>query len=379
MRIVIVAGESSGDQLAAGLISAILRHNPDVEFEGIAGPLMRAAGCKEIFPAERLAVMGLFEVLGRLPELLKIRHTLLQYLYLNPPDLFIGVDAPDFNLPVERRIKSRGIKVLHYVSPSVWAWRRGRLPGIKKAVDHLLTLFPFEKQFFQQHQIAVTCVGHPLADELSQLSSKSQARKELGLAADNIQVALLPGSRGGEYRRLTPIFLRAALILSEKGYPVQFLLPAIDDRAKDWISKQIQKIAGDLSLRLVDQQSRLVMQAADLVLLASGTATLEAMLLQKPMVVAYRFSTLTYLVLKRMVRTPYFSLPNLLAGERLVPELIQNQATPERCARELQNWLDHPEKVSQLRGRFSALAGQLGDSVNNRAAEVALQLLPAAD
>lgn len=375
MRIVIVAGESSGDQLGAGLIEAILRSRPDVEIEGIAGPLMKAAGCRELFPADRLAVMGLFEVLARLPELLGIRRALLHRLQASPPDLYIGIDAPDFNFPVERRLKARGVKVVHYVSPSVWAWRESRWRGIKRAVDHMLTLLPFEQDFYQRHGIPVTFVGHPLVDELPLAPDRIEARRKLNLPAQGVQIALLPGSRGGEYRRLAPIFLRTAQLLAETGFAGQFLIPVIDEQAGRWIAERLKKFPVSLPVVLIDRRSRLVMEAADVVLLASGTAALEAMLLNRPMVVAYRFATLTYWVLKVMVKIRLFALPNLLAGEQLVPELIQNQATAEACARELRVWLDNPALVVRLQDRFRELRKQLGGAVSLRAAGVVLGLV----
>ena len=330
MRVALVAGEASGDILGAGLMQALKTQYPQIEFIGIGGPLMQAQGLNSYFPMERLSVMGLVEVLGRLPELLARRKRLINTLIEAKPDVFIGIDAPDFNLTLELKLRQAGIKTVHYVSPSVWAWRQKRVLKIRDACDLMLTLFPFEAQFYQDHQVPVRFVGHPLADTIPQQADRAAAREALNLAHEQPVVALMPGSRGGEVSRLGSLFLDAAVRLRTLRPGIQFVLPCSSPERRAQLEQML--VGRDLPLTLLKGRSHEALAACDAVLIASGTATLEALLYKRPMVVAYKVAPLTYRILKRLVTTPYISLPNLLAERLLVPELIQDAATPEALA-----------------------------------------------
>ncbi|TRO31601.1 lipid-A-disaccharide synthase [Pseudomonas sp. ALS1131] len=338
LRVALVAGEASGDILGSGLMQAIKQRYPDAEFIGVGGSRMEAEGLKSYFPMERLAVMGLVEVLGRLFELLGRRRQLARDLIAAKPDVFIGIDAPDFNLGLELKLRRAGIKTVHYVSPSVWAWRQKRVLKIREACDLMLTLFPFEAQFYDEHQVPVRFVGHPLADAIPQQADRAGAREALDLPHDEPVVALMPGSRGGEVARLGELFLDAAIRLRALRPGVRFLLPCATPERREQLE---QMLAGrDLPLTLLNGRSHEALAACDAVLIASGTATLEALLYKRPMVVAYRVAPLTYRILKRLVKSPYISLPNLLAERLLVPELIQDAATPEALAQAVAPLID---------------------------------------
>ncbi|WP_134677472.1 lipid-A-disaccharide synthase [Ectopseudomonas khazarica] len=338
LRVALVAGEASGDILGAGLMQAIKLRHPDVEFVGVGGARMEAEGLTSYFPMERLAVMGLVEVLGRLFELLGRRRQLARDLIAAQPDVFIGIDAPDFNLGLELKLRRAGIRTVHYVSPSVWAWRQKRVLKIREACDLMLTLFPFEAQFYDAHQVPVRFVGHPLADAIPQHADRAAARDALDLPHDEAVVALMPGSRGGEVARLGELFLDAAIRLRALRPGIRFLLPCATPERREQLE---QMLAGrDLPLTLLDGRSHEVLAACDAVLIASGTATLEALLYKRPMVVAYRVAPLTYRILKRLVKSPYISLPNLLAERLLVPELIQDAATAEALAQTVAPLID---------------------------------------
>ena len=338
LRIALVAGEASGDILGAGLMQALKARHPQVEFIGVGGPRMEAEGLVSAFPMERLAVMGLVEVLGRLRELLARRKRLIRDLIEARPDVFIGIDAPDFNLTLELKLRQAGIRTVHYVSPSVWAWRQKRVLKIREACDLMLTLFPFEAQFYDEHQVPVRFVGHPLADAIPQQADRAAAREALDLPQDEPVVALMPGSRGGEVARLGELFLDAAIRLRALRPGIHFLLPCATPERREQLE---QMLAGrDLPLTLLNGRSHEALAACDAVLIASGTATLEALLYKRPMVVAYRVAPLTYRVLKRLVKSPYISLPNLLAERLLVPELIQDAATPEALAQAVAPLID---------------------------------------
>ena len=338
LRVALVAGEASGDLLGSGLMQAIKQRYPDAEFIGVGGSRMEAEGLKSYFPMERLAVMGLVEVLGRLFELLGRRRQLARDLIAAKPDVFIGIDAPDFNLGLELKLRRAGIKTVHYVSPSVWAWRQKRVLKIREACDLMLTLFPFEAQFYDEHQVPVRFVGHPLADAIPQQADRAGAREALDLPHDEPVVALMPGSRGGEVARLGELFLDAAIRLRALRPGVRFLLPCATPERREQLE---QMLAGrDLPLTLLNGRSHEALAACDAVLIASGTATLEALLYKRPMVVAYRVAPLTYRILKRLVKSPYISLPNLLAERLLVPELIQDAATPEALAQAVAPLID---------------------------------------
>ncbi|MDF2074788.1 lipid-A-disaccharide synthase [Pseudomonas mendocina] len=338
LRVALVAGEASGDILGSGLMQAIKQRYPDAEFIGVGGSRMEAEGLKSYFPMERLAVMGLVEVLGRLFELLGRRRQLARDLIAAKPDVFIGIDAPDFNLGLELKLRRAGIKTVHYVSPSVWAWRQKRVLKIREACDLMLTLFPFEAQFYDEHQVPVRFVGHPLADAIPQQADRAGAREALDLPHDEPVVALMPGSRGGEVARLGELFLDAAIRLRALRPGVRFLLPCATPERREQLE---QMLAGrDLPLTLLNGRSHEALAACDAVLIASGTATLEALLYKRPMVVAYRVAPLTYRILKQLVKSPYISLPNLLAERLLVPELIQDAATPEALAQAVAPLID---------------------------------------
>jgi len=375
MRIALVAGEASGDILGAGLMRALKSRNPAIQFEGIGGPLMAAEGLLSRVPMERLSVMGLVEVLGRLRELLRIRRQLGDHWLASPPDVFIGIDAPDFNLGLEQRLRAGGIPTVHYVSPSVWAWREGRVKKIARAVDLILCLLPFEVPFYDRHRVDARFVGHTLADDIPLEPDVTAARTALGLAQDATYIALLPGSRGGEVERLGPLFLDAAEHCLRRSPQLQFLLPAANAARRAQIEQQL---AGrKLPLTLVDGRSREVMLASDAVLLASGTAALEGMLLKKPMVVAYRFAALSWAIISRLVKVRFVALPNLLADEELVPELLQHDATPDKLAASLLAQLEDEPRRAALQARFVQLHQQLRQNASARSAEAVLALIAA--
>jgi lipid-A-disaccharide synthase len=338
LRIGVLAGEPSGDILGASVLAALHRHVDDLVIEGIGGPMMQAQGLASLFPMERLSVMGFVEPLRRLPELLRIRRQVLQHFSNDPPDIFLGIDSPDFTIPLERKLRRAGITTAHLVSPSVWAWRRGRIRGIRRAVDLMLCLFPFETDIYRQHGVAVRFVGHPLADEIPAQVDRKQQRQILGLAGDGPLVALLPGSRESEVRLLAPLFLLAAQRLQETSPDIQFLIPAANAQRLDELRK-ILADDPDAPVSLLSGRAREVLGAVDAALIASGTATLEAALLQCPMVVAYRMPALSWWLMSRLARTPFAALPNILAGEALVPELLQHDAEPGALASALQSLL----------------------------------------
>ena len=383
LRVGMLAGEASGDILGAGLIAALQKRFDRVEVAGIAGPKMQALGAQSLFPMERLSVMGLVEPLKRLPELLKIRRTLRQHFLDNPPDVFIGIDSPDFNLGLEEALKSAGIPTVHYVSPSVWAWRQGRIKKIARAVDHMLTLLPFEADFYREHEVPVTFVGHPLADDIPLEVDVVSARKKLGLSPTDEVVALLPGSRGGEVRLLGPLFLQAAIWCHQRRPELKFVLPAANAERRQQIETQLSAMAGaeSLPVSVLDGDSQTALAAADSVLIASGTATLETMLMGKPMVVAYKMAALSYAIFSRMLHTPWVSLPNLLAQKELVPEILQDDATPEALGAAILRYFDDPLLQDQLRREFSELHQQLRRDASEKAAEAVCRVLaaPAAD
>lgn len=375
LRIGIVAGEASGDTIAAELISAIREQVPDAMFEGVAGPRMQAAGCRSLFPMERLSVMGLTEVLAHLPGLLAMRRALRRHFHATPPDLFIGVDAPDFNLALERSLKQAGIKTLHYVSPSVWAWRRYRVRKIAASVDCMLTLFPFEARFYHEQQVPARFVGHPLADLIADKIDRATARDRLGIASAGQLVALLPGSRVSEVRRLAGPFLEAAAWCHTRHEDLEFVVPLASDTCRAVFEQTLAGMQAPPPVTLLAGRGLEAMAAADAVMLASGTAALECMLLKRPMVVAYRLSALTYRLARLLVRTPFFSLPNLLAGKPLVTELIQDEVNAENLGREVLQLLDNPAQVEQLQQTFAGLHAELRRDASRNAARAVLKII----
>ncbi|MGD8615176.1 MAG: lipid-A-disaccharide synthase [Gammaproteobacteria bacterium] len=369
LRIGLVAGELSGDQLGAALIEAIRERCPQAQFEGVGGPRMRAAGCRVLADAEQLAVMGLAEVAAHLPRLLALRRRVRRQFTDRTPDVFVGIDAPDFNLSLERALKRHGVVTVHWVSPSVWAWRRYRLKKIRAGVDLMMTLFPFEVAFYQEAGVPATCVGHPLADAIPPAAQRRDAPGDAPRC-----VALLPGSRAGEVRRLLPVFLEAARLCRNAMPQLSFVLPVAGPHlaplCRRWLARPDY---ADLPLTLLEGRAREAMADADAVLLASGTAALECMLLGRPMIVAYRLHPFTYPVVKRMLRVPYVSLPNHLLGREHVPEYLQSDASPRRLAAALLALLRHPELAARQTQAFAPVHRGLRRDAARRAAAAVLE------
>ena len=370
VKIALVAGEASGDLLGAGLIAALRERYPEAQFAGIGGPLMVAAGLESWWPAERLAVMGLFEVLKHLPSLLALRRSLVARLIDWQPDVFVGVDAPDFNLSVERRLKRQGLNTVHYVSPSVWAWRERRAERLGRSADRVLCLFPMEPPIYARHGVEARFVGHPLADRIPLEPDRGAARTALGLPAGAPVLALLPGSRLGEISRLGPDFLAAVERIGAALDGLRVLAPMANAACRALFERQLAAHGRPLRITLLDGQAHEAMTAADVVLLASGTAALEAMLAKRPMVVAYRVAPLTAWLLRtfRIMRTGLYALPNVLAGEAVVPELLQEQARPEALDEAVLRWFREPARRTAIESRFHALHLELRRDADHQAA-----------
>jgi lipid-A-disaccharide synthase len=375
MKLGMVAGEASGSILGAGLIQSLRAERPALQVSGIGGEDMIAAGCESFYDIERLSVMGLVEPLGRLPELFRMRRALFQHFSTQKPDIFVGIDAPDFNLGLELQLRRQGVPVVHYVSPSVWAWRQKRIHKIARAVDCVLTLLPFEAEFYARHNVPATFVGHPLADKIPLVSDRGAARQQLGLEADATYIALLPGSRRNELFYLAELFLATARACQAKNPQLKFITSAANAARDAEFQLYWKKIAPDLPLQFFVGETHAVMAAADVILVTSGTATLEAMLFKRPMVIAYRMANLTYQIARHLVKIPHIGLPNLLAGQRLVPEFIQDAAQPAVMARALLDFLEQPEKTTELEQRFTDIHLVLRQNANQRAAEALLKLL----
>ncbi len=378
MRIGLVAGEASGDLLGAGLIRALRERVPDATFEGVAGPEMVAAGCERWEDAETLAVMGFVEPLKVLPRLLKLRRTLVQRWTASPPDVFVGIDAPDFNLGLETRLKANGIPTAHYVSPTVWAWRQSRIKTVRKAADCVLCIFPFEKGLYEEHGVRAEFVGHPKADKAPAYSSIADARRYLDVDVDGSIVAVLPGSRRSEVSRLSPLFAGAAAILLQRDPSTRFITPVATPTLRAIIERELEQAGVSASFMLLDGQSEAAMAAADIVLLASGTASLEAALLCKPMVAAYQVGAMTAMIVKTfgLLKIEHITMPNLLTRTPLVPEFVQDDATPEALAAAVGELLESPERAASIRERFATLRSELALDADQRAAEVVLDLVP---
>jgi lipid-A-disaccharide synthase len=364
----IVAGEASGDILGAGLIRSLRLRYPNARFVGIGGDEMIAEGFHSLVPMERLSVMGLVEVLGRIRELFDIRARLMNYLLATPPDVVIGIDSPDFTLGIERRCRDAGIPTAHYVSPSVWAWRQKRIFTIAKSVNLMLTLFPFEARFYEEHGVPVAFVGHPLADRIPMMPDTVGARQSLGLLEDAPVLAILPGSRGGEVERLGTLFLEAARWIQGRRPDLQLVIPCVNRDREKQVQALVEALDVKLAVTIVRGRSREVMASSDVVLLASGTATLEAMLLKKPMVVGYRLSRVSYALVSRLVKVPYVALPNLLAKEQLVPELLQDDASPESLGEAVLERLENESERARLTAAFSQLHEQLRQGADEQSA-----------
>ena len=364
MKIGIVAGEASGDLLGALLIKALKEDYPDLEFVGIAGPRMQSAGATSWYPMEKLAVRGYVEVLKSFREILGIRRGLRNRMLKERPAFFIGIDAPDFNLALEKTLKRAGIPTIHYVSPSIWAWRGERIGKIKESVSHMLTIFPFEPAIYQKAGIPATFVGHPSADVIPQKPQRDDARTQLRIKPSELIIALLPGSRQSELDYHADLFIDTAKALLKDFPTARFLVPLTTRETREQFDQARWKLqAQDLPLQILFGHANLALAAADVALVASGTATLEAALLRCPHVVTYRMSPTTYRLMKRKAYLPYVGLPNILAGEWLVPELLQDDATPENLARALGNWIRHHDAADNLRARFAVIHAQL--AVNN--------------
>lgn len=369
-RVYLVAGELSGDILGASLMRALKARHPEVAFRGLGGPRMIAEGLESLYPLETLSVMGLVEVIKHLPELIRVRRTLRRNALDWEPDIMVGIDAPDFNLGLERQLRESGVTTAHYVSPSVWAWRQGRVKGIARSVDAMLTFLPFEAAFYVKHRVPVAFVGHPLADELPLVNDRRATREALGIAADARVLALLPGSRRNEIRFMGETFLEAAERLVKARPGLAVVIPAATpERRQELEALLAARPALAACVSLLDGQAREAMVASDLVLLASGTAALEAMLCHRPMLVGYRMAPMTHRIARLMVKTEWISLPNLIARESLVPELIQDEASSEAIATRLGELLDDEAARTALEARFAAMHEGLQRDASRRAAE----------
>ena len=376
LRVGLVAGESSGDLLGAGLIDALRAKIPDARFEGVAGPQMISAGCEKWADAETLAVMGFVEPLKHLPELLRLRRNLIHRWRESPPDVFVGIDSPDFNLGLEAALKAAGIRTMHYVSPTIWAWRPGRIRKIRKAADCVICLLPFEPEIYKRHGMDAVFVGHPKAGTLSPDVDVGAARRVLGHPEEGTVVAVMPGSRASEVSRLAPIFAEAAARVAATKPDLRFITPVARPKLRPLIEEQLEKHSIAERFTLVDGLSIEVMSAADLVLLASGTAALESALLGKPTIAAYRVAWLTALIVKALglMKVNRFTLPNLLSGDALIPEFIQEDATAPAIANEVISMLNDPERCAGLRERFAKLHDELALNANERAADALIRV-----
>ena len=379
-KIAIVAGEASGDLLGGHLMRALKAQASDLTFIGIAGPKMMEQGAKSLFPIEKLSVRGYVEVLTHLYGLLKLRRSLFKQLLAEKPDVFIGIDAPDFNFWLERKFKNKGTPAIHYVSPSIWAWRGGRMGKIKRAVSHMLALFPFEPALYEKAGVPVTYVGHPLADELPLEPNTIAAREILKLKNGNLVIAMLPGSRQSEVKQHAALFVKTAQIIALTHQNALFLVPLITRKTRDIFEQAIHQHYIDhpeqeLKLQILFGHAHDAMEAADMVIVASGTATLEAALLKKPMVITYRMPALSWQILKRMQYQPYVGLPNILAGKFLVPELLQDAATPQALADAALKLLDDADYLQEIKQEFMKIHLSLKQNSAEKAAQVILGYL----
>jgi len=377
LRVGLVAGEASGDTLGADLIDAVRRFAPDARFFGVAGPKMQAAGCESWEPAESLAVMGLFEVLRDLPRLIALLARIKRMFLSARPDVFVGIDAPDTNLRLARSLHAAGIPTVQYVSPQVWAWRQSRANGIRRSVDLVLCLLPFEKRFYDERGIPAEFVGHPLADAIPMSVDRQAARLALKLDPDASVVALLPGSRRGEVARLAADFAATARWLAAQRPQIKFIAPMASAATREIFSRALARRAPDLNVQLIDGQASTALIAANVVLVASGTASLEAALCNRPMVVVYRLGALTAWALTRMnlVKSKFFAQPNLLADRRVVGEYFQEQIVPESIGAELLMWLDDTERRKSLEREFSRIHADLRRGAGIRAAQAIMALV----
>jgi len=377
MQLGMVAGEASGDLLAGLLLGGLKQRWPELQTAGIGGPQMAAQGFDAWWPCDKLAVRGYVEVLRHYREIKGIRDQLARRLLAQPPQAFIGVDAPDFNLGLEKTLKQAGIKSIHFVCPSIWAWRGGRAKKMADSVDHVLCLFPFEPELLQKHGVAASYVGHPLADAIPLLPPREAARAALGLSADDEVVAVMPGSRRSEIQYIAPVFLQAAALLFKQRPALRFVLP-IAPGLRPLIEPLLAAHAPELPLQLTDGRSHEVLAACDVTLIASGTATLEAALFKRPMVIGYRMAALSWQLMKRLAYQPWVGLPNILCREFVVPELIQERCTPQALAEAAAVWLDDGPRTLALERRFEDLHHLLRQDTAQRATDAIAQVLEAA-
>jgi lipid-A-disaccharide synthase len=373
LRIGIVAGELSGDILGAGFIRAIQMRYPDAEFVGIGGPQMMALGCQSLFDMDELSVMGIVEVLGRLRRLFQVKAKLVEYFIQNPPDVFIGVDAPDFNLRLERKLKDQGIKTVHYVSPSVWAWRQHRIHGIAKATNLVLAFLPFEKAFYDRFNVPCTFVGHTLADQIPLDLNQIDAQIELGLSAEKRWISILPGSRGGEMSLLAPVFIETCRQLQSQNGNLGFVVALVNEKRRAQFESAWKEFAPELDFTLIDGTARTVIAASEVVLLASGTVALECMLINRPMVVGYKVKPVTAWIAKRLLKTKYVSLPNILADKPLVGEYLQEDCTPDKLANAMNDLLNKDQ--SAVLNEFKTLHQTIRCNADEKAAQAVLELI----
>lgn len=376
-KIAIVAGEASGDLLGGHLIKALNKERNDLTFFGIAGPKMMGEGAKTLFPMEKLSVRGYFEVIKHLYGLLKLRKSLLQQILKEKPDVFIGIDAPDFNFWLEGKLKKHGIPTVHYVSPSIWAWRGGRIHKIKRAVTHMLALFPFEPALYEAVNMPVTYVGHPLADELPLKPNKKAARNLLKLEEDDFIITMLPGSRQSEVGQHAEFFVETAELMSQHHKKARFLVPLITRKTRTMFEEALANTNNHaLNMQLLFGHAHDAMEAADFVIVASGTATLEAALLKQPMIITYRMPQISWWLLKPMHYLPYVGLPNVLAKRFVVPELLQKEATPEALSEKMDAMLADTDNLKSMKKEFADIHRSLKQNTAKKAAEVVLSYLP---
>lgn len=373
LRVGIVAGELSGDTLGEGFIKAVKQQYPDAEFVGIGGPKMIAQGCQSLFDMEELAVMGLVEVLGRLPRLLKVKAELVKFFTDNPPDVFIGIDAPDFNLRLELDLKQAGIKTVHYVSPSVWAWRQKRIFKIEAATNLVLAFLPFEKAFYDQYKVPCEFIGHTLADSIPLISEKAPARELLALEQDKTWLAVLPGSRGSELKILSQPFIETCQKLKQKYPDLGFVVALVNQKRREQFEQAWQEFAPELEFKLVDDTARNVITASDAVMLASGTVALECMLIKRPMVVGYKVNAFTAFLARKMLKTKYVSLPNILADQELVKEFLQEECTVDNLSTEVERLLG--EEGNQMVDKFTEMHHWIRKDADKQAAKAVLHLI----
>tara|TARA_Y100001956_G_scaffold68938_1_gene71882 strand:+ start:607 stop:1749 length:1143 start_codon:yes stop_codon:yes gene_type:complete len=373
LRVGIVVGELSGDTLGEGFIKAIKQQYPDAEFVGIGGPKMKALGCESLFDMEELAVMGLVEVLGRLPRLLKVKAQLVKYFTDNPPDVFVGIDAPDFNLRLELDLKQAGIKTVHYVSPSVWAWRQKRIFKIEAATNLVLAFLPFEKAFYDKFNVPCEFIGHTLADAIPLVSEKAPARELLGLEQNKQWLAVLPGSRGSELKMLSQPFIETCKRLHQTHPDLGFVVALVNQKRREQFEQAWQEFAPELDFQLVDDTARNVITASDAVLLASGTVALECMLIKRPMVVGYKVNAITAFIARRLVKTDYVSLPNILAEQEIVKEFLLEECTPDNLAPEVERLLGSDGQ--QMIGKFTEMHHWIRKDADTQAANAVLALI----